>query len=130
MARTKQTARKSTGGKAPHKQLATKAARKHPSVSKVPNHTRKRRLSDIQLKLITDILEKRESKAYKMCVKNTASDDERDLEIIRLLREQKTHDEHLIKQAKQAAAAAAEAAAAADCRGIFGTDSSDSSDDE
>ncbi len=28
MARTKQTARKSTGGKAPHKQLATKAARK------------------------------------------------------------------------------------------------------
>ena len=29
MARTKQTARKSTGGKAPRKQLATKAARKH-----------------------------------------------------------------------------------------------------
>ncbi|URD85947.1 hypothetical protein MUK42_28380 [Musa troglodytarum] len=28
MARTKQTARKSTGGKSPHKQLATKAARK------------------------------------------------------------------------------------------------------
>ncbi|TIA87124.1 hypothetical protein E3P99_03247, partial [Wallemia hederae] len=28
MARTKQTARKSTGGKAPRKQLATKAARK------------------------------------------------------------------------------------------------------
>ena len=28
MARTKHTARKSTGGKAPHKQLATKAARK------------------------------------------------------------------------------------------------------
>ncbi|VDM76828.1 unnamed protein product, partial [Strongylus vulgaris] len=27
MARTKQTARNSTGGKAPHKQLATKAAR-------------------------------------------------------------------------------------------------------
>ncbi|CAF4067674.1 unnamed protein product, partial [Adineta steineri] len=27
MARTKQTARKSTGGKAPRKQLATKAAR-------------------------------------------------------------------------------------------------------
>jgi histone H3 len=33
MARTKQTARKSTGGKAPRKQLATKAARKSaPSV--------------------------------------------------------------------------------------------------
>ena len=32
MARTKQTARKSTGGKAPRKQLATKAARKgHPT---------------------------------------------------------------------------------------------------
>ena len=30
MARTKQTARKSTGGKAPRKQLATKAARKGP----------------------------------------------------------------------------------------------------
>ena len=29
MARTKQTARKSTGGKAPRKQVATKAARKH-----------------------------------------------------------------------------------------------------
>ena len=28
MARTKQTARKSTGGKAPHKRLATMAARK------------------------------------------------------------------------------------------------------
>jgi hypothetical protein len=39
MARTKQTARKSTGGKAPRKQLATKAARKsaqQPVVSKNP----------------------------------------------------------------------------------------------
>ena len=35
MARTKQTARKSTGGKAPRKQLATKAARKSaPSAGK------------------------------------------------------------------------------------------------
>lgn len=40
MARTKQTARKSTGGKAPRKQLTTKAARKtatitsHPSIKK------------------------------------------------------------------------------------------------
>lgn len=34
MARTKQTARKSTGGKAPRKQLATKAARKaHPTAA-------------------------------------------------------------------------------------------------
>lgn len=33
MARTKQTARKSTGGKAPRKQMATKAARKHVATS-------------------------------------------------------------------------------------------------
>ena len=33
MARTKQTARKSTGGKAPRKQLATKAARKSGKIS-------------------------------------------------------------------------------------------------
>ncbi|WVQ98580.1 histone H3 [Kwoniella sp. CBS 9459] len=33
MARTKQTARKSTGGKAPRKQLATKAARKQTATS-------------------------------------------------------------------------------------------------
>ena len=42
MARTKQTARKSTGGKAPRKQLATKAARKSApatgGVKKVKNH--------------------------------------------------------------------------------------------
>ena len=46
MARTKQTARKSTGGKAPRKQLASKAARKsahllvvsrnHTDISQVP----------------------------------------------------------------------------------------------
>lgn len=37
MARTKQTARKSTGGKAPRKQLATKAARKSaPATGKCP----------------------------------------------------------------------------------------------
>jgi len=30
MARTKQTARKSTGGKAPRKQVASKSARKNP----------------------------------------------------------------------------------------------------
>lgn len=33
MARTKQTARKSTGGKAPRKQIATKAARKSVTAS-------------------------------------------------------------------------------------------------
>nr|CAH7734923.1 unnamed protein product [Callosobruchus chinensis] len=36
MARTKQTARKSTGGKAPRKQLATKAARKSAPSTKLP----------------------------------------------------------------------------------------------
>ena len=35
MARTKQTARKSTGGKAPRKQLATKAHRTSPSSPRV-----------------------------------------------------------------------------------------------
>ncbi|XP_028627255.1 histone H3.3-like [Grammomys surdaster] len=43
MARTKQTARKSTGGKAPRKQLATKAARKSASSTggvKKPHHYR------------------------------------------------------------------------------------------
>ena len=42
MARTKQTARKSTGGKAPRKQLATKAARK--VRSKCSNGDLKRKL--------------------------------------------------------------------------------------
>ncbi len=43
MARTKQTACKSTGGKAPHKQLASKAARKSataPSGVKKPHRYR------------------------------------------------------------------------------------------
>merc|ERR1739842_107624 len=41
MARTKQTARKSTGGKAPRKQLATKAARKSaPAGVKKPHRSR------------------------------------------------------------------------------------------
>ncbi len=40
MARTKQTARKSTGGKAPRKQLATKAARKSaPATGETPPST-------------------------------------------------------------------------------------------
>ncbi|KAJ7519798.1 hypothetical protein O6H91_20G055900 [Diphasiastrum complanatum] len=42
MARTKQTARKSTGGKAPRKQLATKAARKSPSAGVVKRPRRYR----------------------------------------------------------------------------------------
>ncbi|CAM9131079.1 unnamed protein product, partial [Lampetra planeri] len=42
MARTKQTARKSTGGKAPRKQLATKAARKS-----APGHRRREEASPL-----------------------------------------------------------------------------------
>lgn len=43
MARTKQTARKSTGGKAPRKDLATKAARKQPTNSGVKKATKPHR---------------------------------------------------------------------------------------
>lgn len=47
MARTKQTARKSTGGKAPRKQLATKAARKSaPSTGGVKKPHRYRYILD------------------------------------------------------------------------------------
>ncbi|KAH0631524.1 hypothetical protein JD844_005877 [Phrynosoma platyrhinos] len=58
MARTKQTARKSTGGKAPRKQLATKAARKSaPSTGgvKKPHRYRKpvRHISWVCLKTPT-----------------------------------------------------------------------------
>ena len=46
MARTKQTARKSTGGKAPRKQLAAKAARKTAAAAvRCPNSRRHRGLS-------------------------------------------------------------------------------------
>uniref|UniRef100_A0AAY5KJP1 H3 histone, family 3D n=1 Tax=Esox lucius TaxID=8010 RepID=A0AAY5KJP1_ESOLU len=49
MARTKQTARKSTGGKAPRKQLATKAARKSaPSTGGVK---KPHRYSDLYVRL-------------------------------------------------------------------------------
>lgn len=50
MARTKQTARKSTGGKAPRKQLATKAARKSaPSTGGVKKPHRYRYLEQFNL---------------------------------------------------------------------------------
>lgn len=48
MARTKQTARKSTGGKAPRKQLASKAAKKTaPSTGKRQLPTRSRLFCDL-----------------------------------------------------------------------------------
>ncbi len=50
MARTKQTARKSTGGKAPRKQLATKAARKSaPSTGGVKKPHRLDKIIDCNL---------------------------------------------------------------------------------
>lgn len=53
MARTKQTARKSTGGKAPRKQLATKAARKSaPSTGGVKKPHRYRQVSPNECELI------------------------------------------------------------------------------
>ena len=52
MARTKQTARKSTGGKAPRKQLATKAARKSaPSTGGVKKPHRYRYLHSNNIEL-------------------------------------------------------------------------------
>ncbi|KAG7461103.1 hypothetical protein MATL_G00206420 [Megalops atlanticus] len=58
MARTKQTARKSTGGKAPRKQLATKAARKSaPSTGgvKKPHRYRHRLVREIAQDFKTDL---------------------------------------------------------------------------
>jgi histone H3 len=52
MARTKQTARKSAGGKAPRKQLATKAARKGSAVSIPPKQQRIYRPGTVALREI------------------------------------------------------------------------------
>jgi len=53
MARTKQTARKSTGGKAPRKQLSTQAARKTaPSYCRAPGRPRRFRPGTVALREI------------------------------------------------------------------------------
>ena len=52
MARTKQTARKSTGGKAPRKQLANKAARKSAPASGGLKHPRRFRPGTVALREI------------------------------------------------------------------------------
>ena len=53
MARTKQTARKSTGGKAPRKQLATKAARKSaPGIEPPPTGKRRWKKGTVALREI------------------------------------------------------------------------------
>ena len=52
MARTKQTARKSTGGKAPRKQLASKAARKATPAAEGAKKTRRYRPGTVALREI------------------------------------------------------------------------------
>ncbi len=52
MARTKQTARKSTGGKAPRKQLASKAARKSAPATGGIKHARRYRPGTVALREI------------------------------------------------------------------------------
>ena len=63
MVRTKQTARKSTGGKAPRKQLATKAARKTAPIAggiKKPHRYR------YTIYIISNLLKKNESLFIKL----------------------------------------------------------------
>merc|ERR1719500_2358515 len=56
MARTKQTARKSTGGKAPRKQLATKAARKSAPATGGGKKPHRYRPGTVALREITELL--------------------------------------------------------------------------
>jgi len=58
MARTKQTARKSTGGKAPRKQLATKAARKSALMLII--------ISLCRMSLKNNVLESRDDDIYRL----------------------------------------------------------------
>lgn len=115
MARTKQTARISNGGRAPRKQLATKVPRSKQRFKCDP-YNEKLRLAHILQQLTTDILKQRESEEYKKCIKKAYSDDDRELKTIRLLREQKRQDETLMKDAEE-------------LREVFGTDSDDSDDE-
>ena len=63
MARTKQTARKSTGGKAPRKQLATKAARKSaPATGGVKKPHRYRSYSHMAVKFVCRVLQYSDNK--------------------------------------------------------------------
>ncbi|GFY90835.1 hypothetical protein PTKIN_Ptkin09bG0197000 [Pterospermum kingtungense] len=55
MARTKQTARKSTGGKAPRKQLATKAARKSAPTTGGVKKPHRYRPGTVALRLVREI---------------------------------------------------------------------------
>lgn len=86
MARTKQTARKSTGGKAPRKQLATKAARKSlPSTNgvKKPRKPRRYRPGTVALREIrryqksTDLLLRK--LPFQRLVREIAQDFKQDL---------------------------------------------------
>ena len=98
MARTKQTARKSTGGRAPRKQLATKVARKCPPPHKHGLHAEKLRRSKLLRQLTKAIRKQRKSEKYKEGIEKTSSDDDLDLKIIGLLRELMKQDKTLMME--------------------------------
>ena len=83
MARTKQTARKSTGGKAPRKQLATKAARKSAPATGAVKHVRRFRPGTVALREIrryqksTDLLMRK--LPFQRIVREIASEQKNDL---------------------------------------------------
>ena len=83
MARTKQTARKSTGGKAPRKQLASKVARKSSPTSSDVKRPRRFRAGTVALREIrryqksTELLIRRQP--FQRLVREVASDFKSDL---------------------------------------------------
>ena len=83
MARTKQTARKSTGGKAPRKQLASKAARKATPATEGAKKSRRYRPGTVALREIrryqksTDLLIKKAP--FQRLVREVAQDYKADL---------------------------------------------------
>ena len=83
MARTKQTARKSTGGKAPRKQLASKAARKSTPAGEGQKKTRRYRPGTVALREIrkyqktTELLLKKAP--FQRLVREVAQDYKADL---------------------------------------------------
>ena len=83
MARTKQTARKSTGGKAPRKQLASKAARKATPAAEGAKKSRRYRPGTVALREIrkyqksTDLLIKKAP--FQRLVREVAQDYKADL---------------------------------------------------
>ena len=68
MARTKQTARKSTGGKAPRKQLATKAARKSAPATGGVKKPHRYRPGTVALREIRYVCRRRVTRMRVVCV--------------------------------------------------------------